>query len=132
MQPGFASSTNATSQLGPQFAVLQLRSWPDLRHVSDELLPDVIRICALLAFRPTGAPLIHRLLGIPRERAQHIVDMLYLHGNLGDGAAATQKVKPVLVPTTTVAEDSSPKDTLPSVASFLDRFLKKLLPVEAP
>lgn len=131
MRHGFASSTNATSQLGPQFAVLQLRSWPDLRHVSDALLPDVIRICALLAFRPTGAPLIHRLLGIPRERALHIVDMLYLHGNLGDGAAAS-KFKPEAVPASKAPDASPPKETLPSVANFLDRFLKKLMPVDAP
>lgn len=113
-------STNATSQLGPQFAVLRLRSWPDLRHVSDSLTPDVIRICALLAVRPTGAPLIHRLLDMPRERAQHVVDMLYLHGHLSDGAPAS---------TREIAEPKarSPKEASPSVTGFLDRFRKKLL-----
>ncbi|MGS5089964.1 hypothetical protein ACVC7V_26070 [Hydrogenophaga sp. A37] len=112
-------STNATSQLGPQFAVLRLRSWPDLRHVSDSLIPDVIRVCALLAVRPTGAPLIHRLLDMPRERAQHVVDMLHLHGHLSDGAPAIQLEKK--------HETPPPKEVSPSVTGFLDRFRKKLL-----
>lgn len=130
MRHSQASSTNATSQLGPQFAVLQLRSWPDLRHVSDDLLPDVLRICALLAFRPTGAPLIHRLVDIPRERALHIVDMLYLHGNLGDGAASSLKAKTERL-TTTTAEAGSTGEPSSTVANFLDRFLKKLMSNEA-
>lgn len=130
MRHSQALSTNATSQLGPQFAVLQLRSWPDLRHVTDDLLPDVLRICALLAFRPTGAPLIHRLVGIPRERALHIVDMLHLHGHLGDGAAAHEQATPEPV-NATAAEADTPRETFLSVAGFLDRFLKKLIPHEA-
>jgi hypothetical protein len=124
-------STNATSQLGPQFAVLRLRSWPDLRHVSDHIVPDVIRICALLAVRPTGAPLIHRLVDIPRERTQHIVDMLYLHGNLGDGAPVASPEKKLETPATAAPEARSPKDVPTSVTGFLDRFRKKLMPTGA-
>ncbi|MDG5974301.1 hypothetical protein H010_03502 [Hydrogenophaga taeniospiralis CCUG 15921] len=124
-------STNATSQLGPQFAVLRLRSWPDLRHVSDRLTPDVIRICALLAIRPTGAPLIHRLLDMPRERAQHVVDMLYLHGHLSDGAPAAPLEKKEEAPAIAAPGVQAPKEVPPSVTGFLDRFRKKLLPAGA-
>ncbi len=120
-------STNATSQLGPQFAVLRLRSWPDLRHVSDSLTPDVIRICALLAVRPTGAPLIHRLLDMPRERAQHVVDMLYLHGHLSDGAPASTRETKGEASSIAEPKARSPKEASPSVTGFLDRFRKKLL-----
>lgn len=131
MRPSRVLSTNATSQLGPQFAVLRLRSWPDLRHVSESLIPDVVRICALLAFRPTGAPLIHRLLNIPRERAQHVVDMLHLHGNLSDGAPAASREEKNEPLTATETEAHLPKEVSPSVAGFLDRFRKKLLPAGA-
>lgn len=76
--------TDAAAQLGYQFAVLRLRSWPDLRNVPPTLLPDIVRICALLAVRPTGAPLIHRLLDLPRERVHEAITTLYLQGHLNE------------------------------------------------
>lgn len=127
MQPNRLLSTNATSQLGPQFAVLRLRSWPDLRPVSDSLVPDVIRICALLAIRPTGAPLIHRLVDIPRERVQHVVDMLHLYGHLSDGAPVSNGEKETEGSAVPTLESSTAKELSSSVTSFLDRFLKKLM-----
>lgn len=127
MQPHRPLSTNATSQLGPQFAVLRLRSWPDLRPVSDSLVPDVIRICALLAIRPTGAPLIHRLVDMPRERVQHVVDMLHLHGHLSDGAPGSTVKQEQGASAVTPLEPIMAKEISSSVTSFLDRFLKKLM-----
>ena len=79
-------SITATTQLGVQYSVLKLYSWPELSRVPSDLVLDVARVCALLAVRPTGAPLIARLLDLPRERVAHIVELLHLHGHL-DGTA---------------------------------------------
>lgn len=75
-------SIYASTQLGVQYSVLRLYSWPQLSELPSEMIPDVAKVCALLAVRPTGAPLISRLLGISRESVTHIVDMLHLHGHL--------------------------------------------------
>ena len=85
-------SITATTQLGVQYSVLKLYSWPELSRVPSDLVLDVARVCALLAVRPTGAPLIARLLDLPRERVAHIVELLHLHGHL-DGSA--MDVRPV-------------------------------------
>ena len=79
-------SITATAQLGVQYRVLKLYSWPELSRVPSDLVLDAARVCALLAVRPTSAPLIARLLDLPRERVAHIVELLHLHGHL-DGSA---------------------------------------------
>ena len=85
-------SITATAQLGVQYSVLKLYSWPELSRVPSDLVLDAARVCALLAVRPTGAPLIARLLDLPRERVAHIVELLHLYGHL-DGSA--MDVRPV-------------------------------------
>ena len=65
-------------QLGIKCNILRLFSWPDLPRIDAELIPDVARICALLAIRPTTAMFLPVLVGIPRERAEHIVEMLHV------------------------------------------------------
>ncbi len=85
-------SITATAQLGVQYSVLKLYSWPELSRVPSDLVLDAARVCALLAVRPTSAPLIARLLDLPRERVAHIVEFLHLYGHL-DGSA--MDVRPV-------------------------------------
>ncbi len=85
-------SITATTQLGVQYSVLKLYSWPELSRVPSDLVLDAARVCALLAVRPTSAPLIARLLDLPRERVAHIVELLHLYGHL-DGSA--MDVRPV-------------------------------------
>ena len=85
-------SITATAQLGVQYSVLKLYSWPELSRVPSDLVLDAARVCALLAVRPTSAPLIARLLDLPRERVAHIVELLHLYGHL-DGSA--MDVRPV-------------------------------------
>lgn len=121
-------SVDAASQLGYQFAVLRLRSWPDLRDAPEEMVPDIVRICALLAIRPTGGPLIHQLLGLPRERVDHVVDLLHAEGHLNDG---TPSAPPPLRAPREASEPSEAKGVLSPIAGFLDRFRKKLLPAGA-
>lgn len=128
MRRGRFLSTNAASQLGPQFAVLRLRSWPDLRNAPEELVPDIVRICALLAIRPTGAPLIHQLLGLPRERVDMVIDVLHVEGHLNDGDPFADQSPRSRQP----GESSQAATQGPSaLGSFLDRFRKKLLPAGA-
>lgn len=76
------NNSSKTTQLGVQHSVVRLYSWPELPKLPSEMVVDVARVCALLAIRPTGTPLIHRLLGLTRERVVHIVDMLELNGHL--------------------------------------------------
>ena len=85
-------SITTTAQLGVQYSVLKLYSWPELSRVPSDLVLDAARVCALLAVRPTSAPLIARLLDLPRERVAHIVELLHLYGHL-DGSA--MDVRPV-------------------------------------
>lgn len=85
-------SITATAQLGVQYSVLKLYSWPELSRVPSDLVLDAARVCALLAVRPTSAPLIARLLDLPRERVAHVVELLHLYGHL-DGSA--MDVRPV-------------------------------------
>lgn len=128
MRRGRFLSTNAASQLGPQFAVLRLRSWPDLRNAPEELVSDIVRICALLAIRPTGAPLIHQLLRLPRERVEMVIDVLHVEGHLNDGSPSADRPPRSRKP----GEASRAKEDETSLlGGFLDRFRKKLLPAGA-
>ncbi len=79
-----APSFTATTQLGVHYSVLKLYSWPELYRFPPELVLDTARVCALLAIRPTGAPLISTLLALPRERVAYIVEVLHLQGHLDE------------------------------------------------
>nr|WP_296018055.1 hypothetical protein [uncultured Acidovorax sp.] len=103
--------------------MLRLRSWPDLRNAPDELVPDIVRICALLAMRPTGAPLIHQLLGLPRARVEMVIDVLHVEGHLNDGSPFADRPAHSRKP----SESSSAKEAPSLISGFLDRFRKKLL-----
>ena len=96
-------SITATAQLGVQYSVLKLHSWPELSRVPGDLVLDAARVCALLAVRPTGAPLITRLLDIPRERVTPIVELLHRDGHLNgasvDARQAERDDREVIGPT---------------------------------
>ena len=83
-------------QLGIKYNILRLFSWPDLPRIDAELIPDVARICALLAIRPTSAMFLPVLVGIPRERAEHIVEMLHVQGHLDPAAGITSNMASAL------------------------------------
>lgn len=90
MRKSVDPSLYASTQLGVQYSVLRLYSWPQLSALPAEMIPEVAKVCALLAVRPTGAPLIPRLLDMPRESVTHIVEMLHLHGHLQGSLAPSQ------------------------------------------
>ena len=91
-----ASMGTSSMQLGIKYNIVRLFSWPDLPQIDAELIPDVARICALLAIRPTSAMLIPVLVGVTRERAEHIVEMLHVQGHLDQDAGIAFKTSTAL------------------------------------
>lgn len=78
----------AFSQLDLQFTVWVLVSWPRLACLlPQEGAPHIIRICALLARRPSAGQLIPIMLQIPPETIYPLLDFLYMGGyicSIGD------------------------------------------------
>lgn len=67
--------TNAT----PQAAAVQrhqLQHWPDLTRISQTLLPEAARVCALLALRPASSEEIAHVLGIDGSDLTHILSAI--------------------------------------------------------
>lgn len=62
--------------------VLHLSSWPSLHKLSQEAVPDVTRICALLARRPSVGMLIPVLLHMPPPVAYSLLETLYAGGHI--------------------------------------------------
>lgn len=98
-----------------RFSLLQLNSWPALPDLLHDSAPHTIRICALLARKPSTGMLIPVMLDIAPEIAYPLIGTLYLKGHvtaLGNiiGSEATDAA----------AEYVSPK--IPTAtASFLGR-----------
>ena len=95
-------NNNATTQLGVQYSVIRLYSWPEMPRIRNDMVLDVARVCALLAVRPTGVPLIPRLVGLSKERVSHIVEMLHMHGHLRE--SPTEQAQPAQTPAVQAAE----------------------------
>lgn len=76
------ASTPGAVQIRLEHSVVRLKSWPNLSRLPPELIPDTARVCALLAVRPTGFPLVHVLLSLPREQVAGIIGMLQDLGHL--------------------------------------------------
>lgn len=76
------------SQFDLQFTVWTLISWPPLSCLLvEESAPHLIRICALLARRPSAGQLIPIMLQIPPETTYPLLDFLYMGGyicSIGD------------------------------------------------
>jgi len=65
-----------------QFALLRLRSWPDIPQLPVEDMVDLARVCALLSWRATAGVIIARILDLPKERVQEILLLLHAQGCL--------------------------------------------------
>lgn len=114
----FHASTQGVAQIGLQHSVVRLRSWPILSTMPPELTPDIARVCALLAVRPTGVPLVHLLLALPRDHVCSIIGMLHELGHLSSAtqvnpnATLTAQRPDELNPTDLVGDAVSPPSTL--------------------
>ena len=87
-------------------AVLQLDEWPDLTRMPQAVVFDAARICALLAVRPSGAPLVSVLLDLPLERVTQVLKELRLVNASEaspDAASAPRETTPAAGATATEA-----------------------------
>lgn len=106
-----------------QFSVLQLASWPPLSDLLLETAPDITRICALLARKPSVGMLIPVILDIPPQVTYSLLDTLYAKGHIcavGSGLVAESAP---------LCQTSSAQSLeLPTVtASFLDKIWHRLM-----
>ncbi|GAA6142565.1 hypothetical protein [Hydrogenophaga sp. 5NK40-0174] len=125
VQTTVQANYSATTQLGIHYSVVRLYSWPDMPKLDPELVPDVARVCALLAVRTTSTQLIPRLLDMPRQRVAHIVEMLHMHGHLQDGGSdsATAAIDAMdTLPLQNNTSDEAP----PAQASLMTRLWSRL------
>lgn len=71
--------------------VLHLASWPPLHHLLRETAPEITRICALLARRPSVGMLIPVLLNIPPHVSHALLETLRADGHIYPAAALLQE-----------------------------------------
>lgn len=99
--------------------VLYLSSWPSLANLSQEAVPDVARICALLARRPSVGMLVPVLLRMPAPVAYSLLETLYTGGYI--------YADRTLEPAEAALFDAESADSHePAVISFLARLWKRL------
>lgn len=65
-----------------QFSLLRLKHWPDIPQLPPEEMVDMARVCALLSWRATAGVIVARLLDLPKDRAQDILQRLHAQGCL--------------------------------------------------
>lgn len=99
--------------------VLHLSSWPSLSSLSQDAVPDVARICALLARRPSVGMFVPVLLRMPAPVAYSLLETLYTGGHI-----YTDRT---LAPAEPAPCGAEPADIYePAVISFLSRLWKRL------
>jgi hypothetical protein len=103
-----------------QNQVLHLDSWPSLPSLLPETVPDMTRICALLARRPSVGMLIPILLNIPAEVAYAMLETLHAGGHihLKVSLPPEKDVPPAL------AQDAASTDFY-----FLEKLWKRLIQI---
>ncbi|GAB4088401.1 hypothetical protein [Hydrogenophaga soli] len=91
-----------------------------------ELTPDIARVCALLAVRPTGVPLVHLLLGLPRDHVSGIVGMLHELGHLTSAAHVSTKTSVSPQRPDELVSPNLARDTLPPPSTLVQRLWRRL------
>lgn len=100
--------------------VLHLSSWPSLPRISQEAIPDVTRICALLARRPSVGMLVPVILHMPAPAAYALLETLYVSGHI-----YADKTPEAAEPASFSAEASGHHE--PDAISFISRLWKRLV-----
>ena len=103
--------------------VLYLVSWPSLQHRLGNSAPQIARICALLARRPTVGMLIPVILNLPPHIAHPLLETLYADGCIrmaGTTAAPSASAPPPKA-------ESVPSEAPVSDLSFLTRLWQHLI-----
>ncbi|MCX7258673.1 MAG: hypothetical protein NTZ64_18705 [Polaromonas sp.] len=104
--------------------VLHLSSWPSLSSLSQETVPDITRICALLARRPSVGMLVPVLLRMPPPVAYSLLEMLYTGGHIY-ADRTPESAEPAL------CDEELADSHEPAVISFISRLWKRLTPDDA-
>lgn len=105
-----------------RFSLLQLNSWPALPDLLHDTAPHTIRICALLARKPSTGMLIPVILDIAPEVAYPVIGTLYVKGHI----APLGKIIGAPDAVDTAADRASPKLS-PATGSFLGRVWLSLI-----
>lgn len=116
----------SVAQIGLQHSVVRLRSWPTLTTLPTELTPDIARVCALLAVRPTGVPLVHLLLALPREHVCSIIGMLHELGHLTSAAHVSTKAAVSPQRPDELAPQNLTPPPVPAPATLVQRLWRRL------
>jgi len=124
------TSIFAGTQLGVCNSVVRLYSWPALSDFGPDLVPDVARVCALLAIRPTGVPLLPVLLGMSRERANFIVETLYGEGYLDADDASDDHEGATALAASQKSELQIESQNSSASSGFLGRLWQRLVGVK--
>lgn len=104
-----------------QFSLLRLKAWPDLPQLPAEDMVDMARICALLSWRTTAGVIIARMLDMPKERVQAILQLLHAQGCLSLLTQAGGANEASADTTATVHEDAAPTGS-----SFIAKIWQRL------
>lgn len=65
-----------------KFQIAKLVSWPSLTDVPSDVLPVMVRICALLSRRPTTTSLVPMILDVPQDLAFALIEVNCLYGHI--------------------------------------------------
>lgn len=118
------SDTAAYPELNMQFSqVLHLASWPSLSELPLDTAPQITRICALLARRPSVGMVIPRMLDISSGMAYSLLKNLYANGHVYPAAGGLSDQA--------VLSDAQPVQICePAVASFFGKLWQRLVSAE--
>lgn len=102
-------------------SLLQLTSWPGLPDLLQDTAPNLTRICALLARKPSVGMLIPAMLDMQPQVAYALLENLYAKGHISPVGA-------VLTPEQANSPEPASSPELPvATASFLGKVWLRLI-----
>lgn len=106
-----------------QLSLLQLTSWPSLSELLQDTAPNLTRICALLARKPSVGMLIPAMLDMQPQVAYALLENLYAKGHISPVGAVLTPEQAVLPKSGPVSSPALPTAT----ASFLGKVWLRLM-----
>jgi len=106
-----------------QLSLLQLTSWPGLSELLQDTAPNLTRICALLARKPSVGMLIPAMLDMQPQVAYALLENLYAKGHISPIGAVFTVEQAVLPKSEPVSSPEIPAAT----ASFLGKVWLRLM-----
>jgi hypothetical protein len=105
--------------------VLHLVSWPSLQLLLGSAAPQITRICALLARRPSVGMLIPVILNLPPHVVHPLLETLYADGYIRLAGAASPDPAPAPAPAPKA--EHAPSQEQASELSFVARLWHHLV-----